>query len=289
MKSTLKKLYQSLPFKQEIFKIIRLLKPPQSLYQHLHFQDVIDVKVDHDRSFKIMHYGYSLENDIFWSGLKGNYDAVSISLWLELSKTASVIFDIGANTGIYSLMAKCVNPEADIHVFEPVKRTFEKLQKNFALNNYNVTVVQKAASNQDGKALIGDDVNEEHQYGATLNPNFITGKTYEIETITLNTYIKEKGIMGIDLMKIDVEAFEPEVLQGFSEYLFQFKPSILMEVVQDEPAKRLTELLKGSNYLFFNINEKNGARQVDVITKSDNFNFLICVPEVAKRLGLTKS
>ena len=41
-----------------------------------------------------------------------------------------VIFDIGANTGIYSMVTKAINPSSKIHAFEPSKQTYFKLKLN---------------------------------------------------------------------------------------------------------------------------------------------------------------
>ena len=68
------------------------------------------------------HYGFQLENEIFWSGLTNGWEKISTRLWIELSKNSKVIFDIGANTGIYSLVSKSINPTSQVFAFEPVKR-----------------------------------------------------------------------------------------------------------------------------------------------------------------------
>ena len=47
---------------------------------------------------------------------------------------SDVIFDIGANTGIFALVSGAANPKARIFAFEPVSRVFEKLKGNVALN-----------------------------------------------------------------------------------------------------------------------------------------------------------
>ncbi|MGI8893318.1 MAG: FkbM family methyltransferase [Bacteroidia bacterium] len=237
-----------------------------------------------------MHYGYQIENDIFWAGVAGNWEKDSINLWIELCKFSNVIFDLGANTGIYSLIAKTVNPTAEIYAFEPVKRIFKKLQHNISINNFNITAIEKAVSNYDGTAIIYD-IPDEHVYAVTVNKNMHSAgtKTVDtvIETVTLNTFIRDNNIKNIDLIKIDVETHEPEVLEGFSDYLKKYEPTILIEILNDEIGMNVEKQLTGLNYLYFNINEKGGIRQVSSITKSDYFNYLICKPEIATRIKLT--
>ena len=187
------------------------------------------------------------------------------------------------------LLQKTLSPNSKVYAFEPVQRVFNKLKENVQLNKFDITCVKKALSNKNGSAIIYDD-NAEHIYSVTVNKNMFPADTKvietKIETITLNSFIKQNNITNIDLLKIDVETHEPEVLEGFSEYLAIFQPSILIEVLNDEVGQRIADIVKGLGYLFFNIDENHGIRQVSHITKSDNFNYLLCNENIAKRLKL---
>ena len=98
--------------------------PSKEIYQHLWFKGVFNVQLDKDKDFKIVHYGDFLENQLFWDGIYG-FEHNSTRLWQELSKNSNTIFDIGANTGIYTLIAKTTNSNANIYAFEPVKRIYK--------------------------------------------------------------------------------------------------------------------------------------------------------------------
>ena len=88
------------------------------------------------------------------------------------------------------------------------------------------------------------------------------------------------------MIKIDVERHEPEVLEGLGKYLELFQPTLLIEILNDDIAMKVDKILKGIPYLFFNINEKVGARLVHSLSKSDGYNFLLCKKEIALKLGL---
>ncbi|SKC48896.1 FkbM family methyltransferase [Ohtaekwangia koreensis] len=290
MKLLLKKIYNFIPFKLTLFSALRLLwKPPASIYQHLHFTGVFNVVVEEAKSFKIKHYGYQIENEIFWEGLTSGWEKESINLWIKLCKDAEVIFDLGANTGVYSLIAKTLNPNSKVYAFEPVERVFKKFQENISLNQFDIVSVEKAVSNSNGTATIYDTASE-HIYSVTVNKNLASSDTHVIETkintVTLNSFFKENNITKADLFKIDVETHEPEVLEGFSDYLFQCRPTILIEILTDEVGEKIDTIFKGSGYLYFNINENGGIRQVDKITKSDYYNYLLCSQAIASKLGL---
>ncbi|HSY60471.1 MAG TPA: FkbM family methyltransferase [Cytophaga sp.] len=290
MKVLLKKIYSILPFKKEAFTLLKLIwAPDESIYRHLYFKDVFTVKVNSTKKFKIKHYGFELENIIFWSGLTKGWEKESIKLWIKLCKEADVIVDIGANTGIYSLVAKTIKPAATVYAFEPVNRVYKKLIENIQLNNFDIHAYEQAASNTCGTATIYD-TDSEHTYSVTVNKNMFSNETNviesTIETITLDSFIKKNKIEKIDLIKIDVETHEAEVLEGFSDFLSAHKPSMLIEILTDEIGKKIETLVKDMNYLYFNIDEAGNIRQVPNLSKSDFYNYLFCNPQTADKLNL---
>jgi FkbM family methyltransferase len=291
MKAVIKSIYHLLPFKQTFFSLLKKVwSPNESVFKHLHFKGVFRVPIDESTSFKIKHHGFQIENEIFWAGLTNSWEKESLKLWIKLCQGCESIFDIGANTGVYALVAKTVNPSSNVYAFEPVERVFEKLEENIKLNNYKIRAINKAVSNSDGTAVIYDTPSE-HTYSVTVNENRLPSGTKEvvqttIETITLNSFIKQNNINRVDLIKIDVETHEPEVLEGLSNYLTQFRPSMLIEILNEEIGDRVNYILQGLDYLYFIIDDRTGARQVEKITKSDYYNYLVCNAEIAKKIGL---
>lgn len=290
MKKLIKKIYNGIPFKKEFFVALKTVwKPKEKIYKHLHFVGVFKVKVDRVKSFKIKHYGFLIENEIFWAGLTNGWEKESIKLWIKLCEKSQIILDIGANTGVYSLIAKAVNPNAKVYAFEPVTRIFNKLKTNISLNNFDIYPIEKAISNSDGTAVIYDWPTE-HIYTVTVNKNLQSSETpvhiVKIETQKLDSFVKLNQIPKIDLIKIDVETHEPEVLEGFLDNLFQFKPTFLIEILNNEVGEKVNAIMQKADYLYFNIDETSGARQVEKITKRDYDNYLLCNSDVAKEIGL---
>lgn len=298
MKRILKKIYDFLPFKKYVFGVLKKIWiPTPSIYQHLHFKGIITVYIDKEHSFKINHHGYQLENDIFWTGLGGSWERHSVRVWIELCKKAKAIFDIGSNTGLYSLVARAINKNAEVYAFEPVQRVYKKMLENRDINDFRFECIEKAVSNVTGHAILYD-FDTDHEYSASLNNSILEDdskkKQIEIETITLENFIEQNNLKQIDLIKIDVEMHEPEVLEGFGKYLRYFKPTILIEVLDDNMGKRISHFFEGLDYLYFNINEKKGIQQVDKIIqqvdkidKGAGFNYLICNKSTAEYLKLS--
>ena len=98
----------------------------------------------------------------------------------------------------------------------------------------------------------------------------------EVTTITLDSYLRERKITVVDLVKIDVETHEPEVLSGFIEGLTQFRPVLLIEILNEDVGKRVEAIVQKLGYRYFNIDEKGGIRETEHIGKSDFYNYLLC-------------
>lgn len=272
MKQFIKMVYRFIPFKKNFYSILKIFwKPNEKIYKHLYFTQPYEVKIDKNRRFKIYN-GNQIENEIFWEGLTGKWEKESMKIWIQLCEFSYYIFDIGANTGIYALVGKTINPKAKVYAFEPHPFFFRSLQKNIEINNYDINIYRKAISNIDGKISIGDYKGEE---------NLII-----VDAIQLDTFIQENKIEKIDLLKIDVETHEPKVLEGFIKNISKYKPTFLIEILNDDIASHIYNIVDKHGYLYFNIDENKGIRKTDKIEKSDSFNYLLCTREVADKLGL---
>ncbi|MCB0402465.1 MAG: FkbM family methyltransferase [Flavobacteriales bacterium] len=292
MRNALRSIYQLIPFKGPVFKLLKQVwKPKESVYKHLHFKGIINVQIEKGSRFKMHHVGHQIENELFWDGIENAWEKLSIGLWIQLSKKANVILDIGAYSGLYSLTSAALNPEARVYSFEPMEHNFRLFNRNIRLNQFNTIVpVQKACSNFTDKAIVYTKKNTTLTTSVTVNKSlFDSNKDLEvvpIETIRLEDYYKQEGIEGLDLIKIDVETHEYEVLQGMGDLIRQYKPTFLIEVLNDDVAKNIESILNGLGYLYFDIDELSEIKQVTHIRKSSYYNYLVCQESVAKDLQL---
>ena len=305
LKLFVKSVYSFIPFKKYLFLLVKsIYTPSQNVYQHLTFKGIFKV-FSGTNSFKIINTETIIENQLFWKGLEG-FEPESLKLWARMSKNADVIFDLGANSGIFSLISKSENPNSKVYSFECVERVFEVLEKNISINNYDVSCYMQAVSSEDGFGYFIDDdeaftnsvvVNmdlEETASGRGVDP----GELHKVKTelIKLDTFIEQNNIKKIDLMKIDVETHEPEVFEGFQKYLKDFKPTLLVEIIRDRVASSLEKQFSDLGYIFFYINEPFGGldyspegeiyQKVDTLIGGIFGNYLICSPEKAKELDL---
>lgn len=291
MRLTLKSLYQKLPLKKQIFILIKAFGTP-SFYKRLHFGGTFRVDVGPRHSFLLRnHNRYGLETEFFWQGIDYAWEPASLAAWIKLCEGAEVILDVGASEGVYSLVAKCLRPSASVVAFEPLPAAFAVLEGNVQLNHYDITCLQLAVSDLNGDAQFFSKGEGFTTEGSLLNAA-TGGVTQRVAVKRLDNVIRELGLRRLDLMKLDVEGVEPQALRGMGEYLRLFKPTLLVEVLNDEVGKEVEGLVRDLGYVYFDINDDPRIgpmmmRRVSSIRKSICLNYLLIMPEVASRVGLT--
>ena len=216
-----------------------------------------------------------------------------MAAWIALCREAAVILDVGANTGVYSLVAQTVNPQARVYSFEPLQRAHDSLKANVALNGYGIDCRRTALSDYDGDGVIYD-LPVEHNYTASVNrnnyPSTYSVKETPIKTMTLSTFIETEKLDRVDLIKIDVESHEPHVLAGMGPYLAAMKPVLLVEIWNDEIGERVEALVDGLGLVYLTSDEQSPLARTDHIRNPRGYrefqplNYIICAPEVAARL-----
>lgn len=289
----LRKIYDLIPFKKGIFSVIKtVIKPPRKWYPYLYVKGIISFRVNEKKVVRMMDYGFRfhVENSIFWGGLDDGWERVSVGLWRRLCEEEAVVFDIGANTGLYSLLAKAINEKSEVIAFEPLEGVMKKLKYNIELNGMDITCSDLALSNYTGTAQVFPE-SLDHVYSVTVNKRIGSPEKQVFEqtipVVRMDEFIEKHSIKSIGLMKIDVETHEVEVLEGMGKYLAQFRPDLLIEIQSNEIAEGVMRLIKDLNYEFYNIDENKGINKTDRLYQSHYFNYLVCKPETARRLGLS--
>lgn len=280
--------YKVLPYKRLICHAIKRLKiPNEKFYRDLRFGGKFKVEFDDEEIF-LYNHGGGLENEIFWNGLK-NWEKDTIWLWMKLTKESNVILDIGANTGVYSLLSKSINPASEIHAFEPSVHIYNKLVKNVAINEMDINTHDLAISNFTGEQTFYD-FKSKNLTSASLSSEMMKNKSdiieYKVNTTTLDNFILLKGIKKIDLIKVDIEMHEPEFVEGFKQ-ITNLRPIIFIEILSDDVANQLNKLLKDTNMLFFELNF-NSLKRIPILKKGKPYywNFLIVPSEKLNSINL---
>jgi FkbM family methyltransferase len=138
------------------------------------------------------------------------------------------IVDIGANKGQFSLFCLGNFPDADIYGFEPLPGPATTYRRVFA-GNSNVTLFEAAIGPEDGETDIHvskrDDSSSLLPIGDMQSKLFPGTEEQNVQTIKvgrLNSFLSADDIKSPSLLKIDVQGFELEALQGSTDLLDSF-------------------------------------------------------------------
>ena len=243
----------------------------------------INVKTKEGKRFYLYNPPFNIETEIFWQGFENfNWERKTRKIWIELCQRADSILDIGANSGIFSVLAKVYNPESTVYAFEPQPNIYEVLEKNNRINNFDILCQRIAISDVNSTMPFYNYGNDPFGKGNTtagsLNKEWRPNKQkfIEVDVVTLDSFIARKNIKKIDLLKIDVETLEAEVLNGYREHFFIHNPTVVMEIQNTKIGKKINSFFKDNNYHYFNIDESKGLLPTTELGNHDDRNYLIC-------------
>jgi FkbM family methyltransferase len=191
---------------------------------------------DHKTYLKKIHNGLLMEvnsqdllqQQILWYGF---YEKKYIVTWERMIQKDSIVLDIGANIGYYSLVASKKALDGHVYAFEPTSTAFEQLQKNIALNKFeNVSAFKTAVFDSSGERTLFISEKTNSGMGGLTQPVNFTGKTEEVNTTQIDDWMEIQKPGRIDFIKIDIEGAELNALKGMSKLLEKYQPTIFIEI-----------------------------------------------------------
>jgi len=146
-------------------------------------------------------------------------------------KKGDVVLDIGANAGIYSLLAsRIVGPAGHVYAFEIGPEEIRLFRHNLQLNGVeNVTLLAYAVSDQTGQAsfALAQD-GAMNSLAQNDHPHQAIQSWLTVDTITLGEAARRHGIDRVDFIKMDVEGAEKLVFEGGLDALRAWKPRYIL-------------------------------------------------------------
>ncbi len=150
----------------------------------------------------------------------GTFEKDKVAAFTKDIRRESVVYDIGANAGIYTLLAATRATGGHVYSFEPLARNLELLRRHIALNGLrNCTVIDAAVDSSSGTAQFAEGSTPE--MGA-LSP---TG-SLRVNTVALDQLRDAGTLLAPDLIKMDVEGNELAALHGAARLLQSCRPII---------------------------------------------------------------
>jgi len=143
----------------------------------------------------------------------GGYERLETRWVRKWLRPGMSVADIGANVGYYTLLAaSCVGPRGRVFAVEPSPYAYNRLRETVTDNRLTqVVTLQAALGRIQGEGLLYLPPPGNHS--PSMAP-CDRKDSVKVALRTLDDCLAEWGVDQLDLLKMDVEGFEPEVLGG---------------------------------------------------------------------------
>jgi FkbM family methyltransferase len=170
----------------------------------------------------------------------GRLEPRTTALFERILRPGDCFVDVGAHVGYHSLLAvRLVGASGRIFAIDPQPYNCAKILTNAELNGFaNITVIAAAVDEADGFIALKNQSRQDKARltlaGAGVNDGALT---FVVPKITLRWLIESYKLRPVSLLKIDVEGFELEVLNGAGDAMRAVE-NIVFEVLPGEDADR---------------------------------------------------
>ena len=233
---------------REALKYFKLYSTPDKLLKckiHQIFRPVCVKKIQGSYMSLNLKSG-GIHTDLFMHGYR---EPEGTRTMQEIMKPDMTVLDIGANIGYYALMeAKACKR---VIAIEPDEKNYRDLNYNVQLNNYvNITTHRMAAGDTEGVINFAlSNIPNWHRVAAGGEKRIVS-----VPVSTVDNILSRMGKPKIDLLRMDVEGYEYNILNGARETIKRDRPMMFLEIHRDlikhfgKTARQLFELLAEYDY-----------------------------------------
>jgi FkbM family methyltransferase len=215
---------------------------------------------------KILH-GLIMELDpLEWAQMDilrtGCIEPLTSELYGQLLRSGDVYIDIGAHVGFHTLVARYfVGDKGKVIAIDPQPYNCQKILSNWRANNFENLLVYVAAAGNRNEAIILCDqsVTDKTRLSLCLEPVNNQAQRFRVPVIRLDEIVKEQSLEYVRLLKIDVEGYETEVLDGLGNHV-NVVENIVIEVLgtQTGLSVKSLDLVKRIQTLGYNLRTVQG-------------------------------
>ena len=181
------------------------------------------------------------------------------ALYKAASRQGGVLFDIGAHCGLISSLWCAAKPGNRVFSFEPSPALAQRLAEIRDLNQFDtrMKVNQIGIGEANGTAgMLMDPVGgfvQSRQFEHTM---WSAPKSIEVAIESIEGAAARLGVIP-NFIKMDIEGYEFEAIQGSASFLSQHRPTLFLELhlnyleERKLSPKTVVELLQQCGYSFF--------------------------------------
>lgn len=164
--------------------------------------------------------------------------------WWRAIEEGMIVVDGGANLGGYTMLGSLrAGASGRIYAFEPEPDNFAQLVRRVR-GMHNVVPVQKALGRQSGEAQLHLD-----RFHARHSLTRDGSHTITVPVTTLDDFVRDERLDGVDVIKLDIEGAELEAIAGMSAVLTAARrPVVLCELHPPLAPEQFRDALAAHGY-----------------------------------------
>ena len=205
----------------------------------------------------------------------GSYEPpLPFLMMATLIRTEGAFVDVGANTGLYSVLAGMVAPSRDIVAFEPHPEITAALMNNLAANNLQDRVVVHQVALSDSSGIL--DLYMPDQGHGLIETSASLEKHFQQAASSIQVPVKRLDEVGLDVpvavIKVDIEGHEYAFLRGALEIVRRDRPFIFVEVLQAAKRNLMGQFLRDTSYVDFRLRPDMAINDGEVLFDNAAWN-----------------
>lgn len=201
----------------------------------------------------------------------GGWAQRDVALLKGLLRPGMCVADIGANLGYHSVVfSLCVGKAGAVISFEPQSRLYGLLHGNLALNDCTNVVAHQCALGEATQPvkMWPTDYSHSDNFGALSVAKHLGDFHLDHEGETVPLVRSDELLLPfasrlarLDLIKLDIQAYELFCLKGASETIREFRPTLFLEISPHWMKRmgydylEIYEFLKSHDYSIFDPDE----------------------------------
>lgn len=218
-------------------------------------------------------------------------EPLPVALAALAQATEGALYDVGANTGFYSVLVGRLTPQRTIRAFEPIPSIAECTRENLAIAGLGarVSLEQVALSDHRGVAelFLPPETPGRIEASASLLSDFkpTVGEVVTATTETLDEANARLGGERVGLIKVDVEGAEHLVIAGAGEVLRRDRPVVVIELLNRADFEGVQRTFEELDYRFLSLHPGFELREQQALRFFlDGWNHLLLPSEEYERL-----